>query len=119
MSRWFRTSRARDGCASRIRAPLPGPHPHGPPGHIRLAVRPFHAAGGKWQMSAAGGGSPHWRRDGKGLFYLGPESRRVAAPVTLSERGLEAGTAKPLFQNTNMQLPSISVPTAFRVSADG
>jgi hypothetical protein len=37
MSRWFRTSRARDGYASRIRAPLPGPHPHGPPGHLRLS----------------------------------------------------------------------------------
>src|ERR1017187_7936196 len=38
MSRWFRTSRAGDGYASRIRAPLPGPHPHGPPGHLRLSA---------------------------------------------------------------------------------
>ena len=82
-------------------------------------MRPFPAAGGKWQISAGGGASPQWRRDGKELFYLGPESRLVAAPVTLSSRGLEAGTPKTLFQNANLQLPGISVTTAYRVSPDG
>jgi Tol biopolymer transport system component len=88
-------------------------------GTPEVYVRPFPAAGGKWQISAGGGTSPQWRRDGKELFYLGPESKLVALPVTLSAKGLETGTAKVLFQNANMQLPGISVPTAYRVSPDG
>jgi Tol biopolymer transport system component len=88
-------------------------------GTPEVYVRPFPAAGGKWQISAGGGASPQWRRDGKELFYLGPDSRFVAVPVTLSARGLEAGTAKVLFQNTSMQVPGITVPTAYRVSSDG
>ncbi len=88
-------------------------------GTPEVYVRPFPAAGGKWQISAGGGTSPQWRRDGKELFYLGPESKLVAVPVTLSAKGLEAGTAKVLFQNANIQLPGISAGTAYRVSQDG
>ncbi len=88
-------------------------------GTPEVYVRPFPAAGGKWQISAGGGTSPQWRRDGKELFYLGPESKLVAVPVTLSAKGLETGTAKVVFQNPNIQLPGISAGTAYRVSPDG
>ncbi len=88
-------------------------------GTPEVFVRPFPAAGGKWQISAGGGTSPQWRRDGKELFYLGPESRLIAVPVTLSARGLEAGTATTLFQNASMPLPGISMTTVYRVAPDG
>jgi Tol biopolymer transport system component len=88
-------------------------------GTPEVYVRPFPPAGGKWQISAGGGTSPQWRHDGKELFYLGPESKLVAVPVTLSAKGFETGTAKVVFQNPNIQLPGISAGTAYRVSPDG
>jgi hypothetical protein len=30
--------------------------------------------GGQWQLSAEGGSSPLWSRNGKHLFYVGPEN---------------------------------------------
>ena len=38
-------------------------------GQDEVYVRPFPDAGGRWVISAAGGGEPRWSRDGKELFY--------------------------------------------------
>jgi serine/threonine-protein kinase len=38
-------------------------------GRDEVYVRPFPDAGGRWVISAAGGGEPRWSRDGKELFY--------------------------------------------------
>jgi serine/threonine protein kinase/Tol biopolymer transport system component len=88
-------------------------------GTPEVYVRPFPAAGGKWQISAGGGTSPAWRRDGKELFYLSPDRKLVAVPITLSARGLEAGTARVLFQNASLPLASISTKTPYRAAPDG
>jgi eukaryotic-like serine/threonine-protein kinase len=37
--------------------------------------------GGKWQISNNEGTTPRWRRDGKELFYLGPENTIMAVEV--------------------------------------
>jgi Tol biopolymer transport system component len=87
-------------------------------GTPEVYVRPFPPAGGKWQISASGGTSPEWRRDGKELFYLAPEGKLVAVPVVLSARAFEAGTAKTLFQNASLKLSSPLV-TTYRVAPDG
>ena len=42
-------------------------------GRMEVYVRPFPGRGGKWQLSAEGGSSPLWSRDGKRLSYVGPE----------------------------------------------
>ena len=48
-------------------------------------VRPFlpnaPGAGGKWQVSTAGGTQPRWRRDGKELFYLATDRSLMSVPV--------------------------------------
>ncbi len=41
-------------------------------GRREVYVRPFPGPGGKWQISAEGGASPFWSRDGKHLFYIAP-----------------------------------------------
>ena len=47
-------------------------------GRAEVYVRPFHrAAGGKWQMSTSGGSYSSWSRDGRALYYLAPEDRRI------------------------------------------
>ena len=46
-----------------------------------MYVRSFPDGGTKLQVSTAGGHTPQWRRDGKELFYLGPESMLMAVEV--------------------------------------
>jgi hypothetical protein len=53
-------------------------------GPSEVYVEPFpRGAGtvGKWAVSTAGGEDPHWRPDGKELFYVDPVGRLFAVPV--------------------------------------
>lgn len=54
------------------------------------------AAIGKWQISTAGGDKPRWRRDGRELYYLAPDGKLMAVPVTLGST-FDVGIATPLF----------------------
>jgi len=57
------------------------------------------AAGiGKWQISAAGGDKPRWRRDGKELYYIAPDGKMMAVPVKSTATTFELGAAIPLFE---------------------
>ena len=77
-------------------------------GRDEIYVRPFvgpaasgataNGAGGRWQVSAAGGIFPRWRPDGKELYYIGPDGQMMAAPVTATATTLEPGTPVALFQ---------------------
>jgi Tol biopolymer transport system component len=48
-------------------------------GIMEVYVRPFEwpasASGGKWKISATGGAIPIWSRNGRELFYEGPDHR--------------------------------------------
>jgi len=57
------------------------------------------AAGGKWQMSTAGGDKPRWSRNGKELYYIAPDRKLMAVPVTLG-LPFQPGVAVPLFETT-------------------
>jgi serine/threonine protein kinase len=70
------------------------------------------AAVGKWQISTDGGGKPRWRADGKELFYLAPDQKMMAVPVTTGAR-FEPGVAVPLFQT------NVTGFFSYDVSADG
>lgn len=58
------------------------------------------AAGGKVQVSAAGGSNPRWRKDGREIFFLSG-LKLMAAPVSAGPKGLDVGTARELFAITN------------------
>jgi serine/threonine protein kinase/Tol biopolymer transport system component len=68
-------------------------------GRFEVHAQPFPEAGGKWQVSSAGGTQPRWRRDGKELYYVAPDARLMAVPVTVSPDGktLNLGVPVPLF----------------------
>jgi Tol biopolymer transport system component len=74
----------------------------GESGRSEVYVQSFPAPGGKWQVSTAGGGYPRWRGDGKELFYVTPDQKLMAVPLTMTGSGAAAavdiGSAKPLFQ---------------------
>src|SRR5262249_21697933 len=49
------------------------------------------SASGQWQVSLAGGTFPAWRRDGKELYWIGSDSRMMAAPIATTGRTLQPG----------------------------
>ncbi len=66
-------------------------------GRNEVYVAPFPGPGGKWQVSAAGGSGPRWGRDGKEIFYLGPDNKLMAATVNGAGSAFEVGAARALF----------------------
>jgi Tol biopolymer transport system component len=79
-------------------------------GTYEVYVRSFPGPGGKWQVSAAGGGQPRWRRDGKELYYLSADNKVMAVPVRLDPT-FQGGSPAALF--------SVRGGTVYDVSADG
>jgi len=48
-------------------------------GNYDIYVQPFPATGGKWLVSTGGGVEPHWRRDGKELYYVSVAPQKLMA----------------------------------------
>jgi Tol biopolymer transport system component len=83
-------------------------------GDTQVYVAPFPGPGGKRQVSTAGGGYPHWRADGKEIFYNRADNRLMAASVRETGAALEIGEAHTLFS-----FPPTGVGISYDVSADG
>ena len=66
-------------------------------GRSEVFVQPFPGPGGKIQISAGGGTVPQWRRDGREIYYLGPNNRVMAVPIAVTGTTLQAATPVPLF----------------------
>jgi Tol biopolymer transport system component len=87
-------------------------------GSWEVYVTSFPEPRGKWQVSSGGGQQPRWRGDGKELFYLSPDGKMMAVPVTLGA-SVEAGTPAALFQaHPRQHISSLDVFT-YDVSRDG
>jgi serine/threonine protein kinase/Tol biopolymer transport system component len=84
-------------------------------GRPEVYVQTFPRSGGKWQVSTGGGAQPHWRRDGKELYFIAPDRKLMAVDVKLGQV-FEMGTPKPLFQT---QVSGLLAPNRYDVSADG
>ena len=83
-------------------------------GEIRVYVAPFPGPGGKWQVSSGGGNSPRWRRDGREIFYLSPDSKVMATEVAAHGSSFEVGSVRTLFEAR-----PYGVFGRFDVTADG
>jgi hypothetical protein len=76
-------------------------------GQSEIYVRPFpEVNAGKWPVSASGGDSPLWSRDGRELFYRSGDAAMVV-PVT-SDQTFSFGTPRALFRGTYPPLWNIS-----------
>ena len=86
-------------------------------GRPQIYVQGIPASGAKWQISAAGGDQPRWRRDGKELFFISDDQKLMVVPVKTGA-AFEAGAPQPLFdiQPINNQL---SGRFAYQPTADG
>jgi Tol biopolymer transport system component len=69
------------------------------PGQPEVYVTSFPDGVRKYQVSTGGGQIPHWRADGKELFFLAPQnSTLVAVNVEQNGQELRLGTPHGLFQ---------------------
>ncbi len=61
-------------------------------------VQTFPEHGGKWQISTAGGDYPVWSRDGRELYFIGPDLKLMAVDVKGAGNKFEASVPKALFE---------------------
>ena len=88
-------------------------------GRYEIYVVPFPpVAGHKQQISTAGGAQPRWRRDGKELFFEGPDQRLMAAEIQVNAGRLSIGAIRPLFVNP-AGVTGTGTGRVYDVSADG
>ena len=65
-------------------------------GRNQICVQSFPRSGGKLQVSTAEGSEPHWRKDGKELFYIAG-GKLMAVEVKTDASVFEPGARKVLF----------------------
>ncbi len=87
-------------------------------GRAEVYVREFPPGARKWQVSTQGGLLPHWRRDGRELFYLTPDGTLMAVAVRPSAK-LEFGTPQALFGTAFRPTLFNIWQNQYAVSADG
>jgi Tol biopolymer transport system component len=71
-------------------------------------------APGKWQISSGGGVNARWRRDGRELYFLGPDGQTIMAADVDPGPVFHAGTPHALFTINGLRGPG-----AWDVAADG
>jgi eukaryotic-like serine/threonine-protein kinase len=88
-------------------------------GRYEVYVRDFPNGRHKWQVSHQGGVQPHWRRDGRELFYLTVDGTMMS--VTLNPgTTFEFGLSEPLFKKDLRFLPRYTIwMNQYAVSRDG
>jgi Tol biopolymer transport system component len=87
-------------------------------GQLEVYVTTFPGKGGKWRVSAAGGGWPRWHPGGNEIVYQAPNNQLVAASVTAGTGGIQVGTAHALF--TMRPRPAARLDAyAYDITSDG
>jgi len=88
---------------------------------LEIVVQPFpEIERGKWPVSTRGGLEPHWRADGRELFYLDPDGVVMAVDVQAAGDVFEPGPPRPLFK-TGLKMigPGDDTDYLYNVTADG
>jgi serine/threonine protein kinase len=84
-------------------------------GYGEIFVQPFHATGGRIQISSAGGTQPTWSPDGRQIFYIAPDKKLMAARFDPEKRS--AAASRVLFQ-TRIVAPNF-VGHQYDIAPDG
>jgi serine/threonine protein kinase len=80
-------------------------------------LRSFPDGATKLRVSAGGGDEPEWRRDGKELFYLAPDTTLMAVEIRQDGKTLALGNVQPLFV-TNVERARV-IRNNYTASLDG
>jgi hypothetical protein len=82
-------------------------------------VIPFPISPGeRWVVSRGGGVQPRWRRNGKELFYISPDSKMMAVAVN-TQPVFQAGTPQALFQTDLVDTGIRTGPMSWDIAPDG
>jgi Tol biopolymer transport system component len=82
---------------------------------MEVYVQSFPEGGSRQQISYGGGLYPLWRRDGREIFYIGPEDAVIAVPVSGAGASMKFGAGVELFR-----IPGVdSTIWPYDVSPDG
>jgi serine/threonine-protein kinase len=83
----------------------------------QVYVRPFpNAEAGHWQISTAGGTRPLWARNGRELFYVGPDSKLMVVPVVVRGENFIPGNPTKVF---DVSISTSSPGRTYDISPDG
>lgn len=112
-------------CSARF-SPCAGNHPpkwvaytSNETGRYEIYIRDLPTGSHKWQISTLGGFHPHWRRDGRELFFLSLDGKLMSVAITDSNT-LEFETPQPLFPTGLHFLPQYNTwMNQYAVSQDG
>jgi Tol biopolymer transport system component len=87
-------------------------------GQPQVYVRPLEGSTPAVAVSVQGGRHPHWRQDGKEMYFLGGDGSMMAASFTSRGTIAEPGKPRPLFR---IPLNDITADwfSPFDVTADG
>ena len=85
-------------------------------GRFEVYVTSFPQAKLEIPVSKDGGVQPRWRRDGRELFFLDPQSRLMSVDVRPLKDGLEFGPPRVLFQAPIDASPEVEL---YDVTGDG
>jgi hypothetical protein len=88
-------------------------------GRFEIVVQPFPDATSKVPVSTNGGVQPRWRADGKELYFIAPDRKLMAAPVTGSSSTFDSGKPVALFQTQIMIGAAAAFRAQYAVSRDG
>ena len=80
-----------------------------------IVVQSFPNPSAKWQVSNDGGIQPRWSRDGKELYFIGPDFKMMAAAIKVSGSTSEPGKPVALFQTRIATVPK----PQYSIAADG
>jgi serine/threonine protein kinase/Tol biopolymer transport system component len=84
-------------------------------GRSEVYLRHFPDCDKKVQVSTGGGAQPHWRKDGRELFYIASDRNLMAVDVNLGKEAV-VGTAKALFLTNIVRFEA---PNRYAVAGDG
>ena len=86
-------------------------------GAFEVYVQAFPDSQAKRLVSRGGGAEPHWRADGRELFYVSADRRLMAVPTTIGP-AFEAGAPATLFE-INVRDLGFPFPKRYDVTPDG
>jgi hypothetical protein len=88
-------------------------------GQLEIYVRPFPGPGPQLSVSSGGGSQPRWRPDGKELYFIAPDDKLMAVPITVSGNSIEPGIPLPLFQTRIAATSTSGYRQQYDVARDG
>jgi Tol biopolymer transport system component len=84
-------------------------------GRLEVYVQAYPGGSGKRQISTGGGDNPHWRQDGRELYYYGGDSKLMAVQIKGGEN-FEPGATSSLFE---FRAGTVQGFSPYAVTADG